>query len=354
MTVKIELAWGERDGCACLMVGGWSLRALEELRGLSATELAHRVPVLPTELLEAGADPATLQPVAGRLDVGDDALLFVPRFPFVDGTAYSVLVNGESRTIQRPAQLAAPATEVVAIYPTTDAVPANLLKIYVYFSRPMSEGFAQGAVRVRRAHNGETLNDVFLPMLPELWDPERKRLTLLLDPGRIKRGVAKHEEAGYPLTEGVPIIVSIDSSFPDAAGQPLRSGAERRYDVGPLLREQVDLATWRVESPPAGSSAGLTVSFGRPLDHALLEHCLRVIDAGGAPVLAETTTGPGEWCWWFEPASPWRAGRYQLVVDAIQEDLAGNSLIRVFDRDLMLGNNKPSEIREMAIDFTVS
>ena len=60
----------------------------------------------------------------------------------------------------------------------------------------------------------------------------------------------------------------------------------------------------------------------------------------------------GEWCWWFEPASPWRAGRYQLVVDSFQEDLAGNSLVRVFDRDLTLGKHNPSEAHETAIAFT--
>jgi len=190
------------------------------------------------------------------------------------------------------------------IYPSTDELPVNQLRLYVHFSSPMSEGWALRAVHVRRADNNQPLEHVFLEMEPELWDPARRRLTLLLDPGRIKRGLVPNEEAGYPLIEGVPAVGSIDASFRDASGQRLRSGTERRYEVGPPTRARVDPMRWQHNSPAAGSKDPLTVEFDRPLDHGLLGHSLWVHAATSAPQMGRATIGPSEQSWRFEPELP--------------------------------------------------
>ena len=125
------------------------------------------------------------------------------------------------------------------MYPSTDELPVNQLKLYVHFSSPMSEGWAARAVRVRRADNDEPLEGVFLAMEPELWDRERRRLTLLLDPGRIKRGLVPNAEAGYPLIQGVSVIVTSRHRIPRRRGQ---TNDSRR---GAALRDR-----------PAGESSG--------------------------------------------------------------------------------------------------
>ena len=269
----------------------------------------------------------------------------------IAGASGSLEVGPEIWTIPRPAPEETPTTSVVAIYPSVGELPVNQLKLYVHFSSPMSEGWAARAVGVRRADNGEPLEGVFLGE-PELWDRERRRLTLLLDPGRIKRGLVPNEEAGYPLIEGVPILVSIDVKFRDAAGRSLRSGAERRWDIGPPLRVRVNPLDWRCHCPTAGSTDPLTVEFDRPLDHALLEHSLWVDDAAGVTLAGRGSTGSGEGTWMFQPHSPWEQARYLVMVDPRLEDLAGNSLIRVFDRDLTRAEDAPGDARQIAIDFT--
>ena len=85
-------------------------------------------------------------------------------------------------------------TEVMAIYPTAAEVPRNLLRLYVWFSAPMSEGYAARHVRLA-GDAGERLAGALLPG-GELWSGDGRRLTLLLDPARIKRGLAAHREAG--------------------------------------------------------------------------------------------------------------------------------------------------------------
>ena len=352
----LELEWYEGQGRSRLRIGGWTDKELCDLGGLTAAELARRLVLLPSALLESGAGAGSIPSIAGSFQVDRDSVSFVPRFPFVDGASYSLLVGGgpEAWTIRRPAPEAVPTTEVVAIHPSGDAVPLNLLKVFVHFSAPMSEGWGDRAVRVCREDNGEPLAGVFLPMEPELWDPERKRLTLLLDPGRIKRGLVPNQEAGYPLSEGVPVRITVGSDFRDAAGQPLRAGVERCYQVGEAVRTRVDPGSWHCRVPASGSMEPLVVDFDRPLDHAMLQHSLWVCDEDGAPLAGRVSVGQYERTWSLRPDKPWQEGRHQLMVDAALEDLAGNSLSRVFDRDIMEDVDAPAVDRRVAIDFTVA
>ena len=163
---------------------------------------------------------------------------------------------------------------------------------------------------------------------------------------------ANETKAKGQYHQGVPIIVSLDAEFRDAAGRPLRSGAERRYEIGPPLRVRVNPSDWRYHWPTVGSTDLLTVEFDRPLDHALLEHSLWVNDAAGVALAGRGSAEKGERTWSFEPQSPWEKDRYQVLVDPSLEDLAGNSLMRVFDRDLLQAEDAPADARQVAIDFT--
>lgn len=358
---SLGVNWSERQGQECIRIQGWSFAELGELSALPGAELRRRLAVVPTEVLKASPELGSIQPIAGRFEVEEDTICFVPRFPFVDGTSYSVVLGSfpggklagdlEHWTIERPVQAALSTTAVEAVYPSGSELPVNQLKIYLHFSQPMSEGWAGRCVRVRRADNGKLLEGVFLGTDTELWDRERRRLTLLLDPGRIKRGLVPNAEAGYPLTQGVPVFVVVEPEFRDASDRTLRIGLRHRFEIGAPVRGKVDPAEWRCIWPPAGSKDPLVVQFNRPLDHALLEHSLWVHDGSGMPLAGRSWPGPGEWAWLFEPRVPWGERRYTLIVDPRLEDLAGNSLLRVFDRDLGKPEDSPSDGRHVGIEF---
>ena len=361
MPLNLDLSWCELDGRNALRVSGWTKDGLRQLQGLDAGELTRRLALYTSEALESGENPALIPSIAGRFEVGGDSVCFLPRFPFVPGMRYSLVVDpgvafekGQEPgvwEIQRPALDLPPAASVLAIYPDVDEVPVNLLKFYVHFSEPMSIGFAQRSIRVCRDDTGEAIDGVFVPMDPELWDSTRQRLTLLLDPARIKHGLVPNLEVGYPLIEGVPFRLHVDPTFRDARGGPLRAGAERRYSVGPEVRSRIDPGQWRLTVPPAASREPLAVEFERSLDYALLQRCLRVRDPRGEWVTGQGKSGPGEASWRFEPDHPWTEGPHQLVVERFLEDLAGNSLARVFDRDMTEIDDNPPPAGRLTVGF---
>lgn len=340
------LVWADRDGEACLRLIGFAPNDDFGLAVLAGDDVSP----MP---LDRG-----FQSAAGRFVSSADGIDFVPRFPFLAGVTYSLVVSacaefpgGLVLGLRRETPAMDPTATVTAIYPDTETVPFNLLKIYLHFSEPMAEGFARPGVRVENAETGEPIDGAFLDMDPELWDPERRRLTLLLDPGRIKRGLVPQQEAGYPLQEGASIRLTIGAPFKSASGAPIARPFSRVYAVGPALRCSVDPGDWRLDFPGEGSSTPLRLEFDRPLDHAMLEHAFQVIDADRQVVAGVGAVLANDMGWKFFPSRAWRPGEHQLIVDARLEDLAGNSLRRVFDRDLTIASDFVTQAESVVLSL---
>lgn len=297
-----------------------------------------RVRVVAEDVLALRRDtPLPASPGAWRAD--RDGVTFVPRFPFVPGCRYAVVVDGVvAGVIERPGPVGPSGVGVADIFPSGAVVPRNLLRVYVFFSGRMTEGCA-GGIRF------DGLPDAFLPTSEELWDPSFTRLTLFLDPARIKRGLVSHEALGYPLRTGDRVGLVVDG-MRDAAGAPVGTHV-RELAVGPDLRHRVDPGTWELSSPVAGTRDPLVVRFDRPLDYALLQRAIT------APVPGTAEVGPAEMSWRFTPDEGWAPGNADLVVDTVLEDPAGNSLRRAFDRDLADPRDDPLDASEVRLAYHV-
>ncbi|TVZ06625.1 hypothetical protein EAS64_04375 [Trebonia kvetii] len=134
-------------------------------------------------------------------------------------------------------------------------------------------------------------------------------------------------------------------------GLPLLAPAQRRYHVGGEERRHVDPGRWVLTAPSAGTSEPLRVTFDRPLDHGLLARCLQVSGPDGRPVDGTPSIGRGEQSWQLAPSRAWAPGSHQLVVDPVLEDVAGNSVSRVFDRDLDRPEDQPRQTRPVTVGF---
>jgi hypothetical protein len=222
----------------------------------------------------------------------------------------------------------APSTRVRAVYPSAGVLPENQLKLYLCFTAPMQSGEAWTRIRLLDAH-GKPVDLPFLEIDQELWNRDRTRLTVLFDPGRIKRGVLPLDEVGPSIEAGRSYTLAIDREWLDGRGAPLVEPFRKTFRVGPPDRAPIDTATWRVTAPRAGTREPLTVAFPEPLDYAMLHHAIEVRGVAGTVEI-----GRGETEWRFTPGQPWKSGGHQLIVQSNLEDLAGNRIGRPFDIDV--------------------
>jgi hypothetical protein len=322
---------------------GWSRSGADDCLVIAGVAADAAVQVRPRTSLAAIEAP----PMAGRLLRQGDDICFVPRFPFVEGTAYAVIIDGTLTAVAvRPQLDRAATTEVLDIRPSAGEVPRNLLRFYLCFSAPMAEGCAAEQVRLVD-ESGDPMVGALLPVEQELWDPARRRLTVLLDPARIKRGLVGQRLAGYPLRPGMSLQLVVDQGFLDARGVRLRAGADRRYRVGADERRRVEPEAWSLAAPTTHTLQPLEVSFDRPLDYGLLSDCIGVIDPDGRAVRGAATIGPGDRSWLLAPQQPWAPGAHRLVVDPVLEDLAGNSVARELTRP----EDEPRADRAVVMSF---
>ena len=107
------------------------------------------------------AGPGDVPPMLGTWSVEAGSLVFRPRFPLAPG----MRVRAVFRPPGAPAVTAAfdlpkaaplvSTTRVAHVYPSTGVLPANQLKLYIYFSAPMSKGESWRHIRLLREGPGE-------------------------------------------------------------------------------------------------------------------------------------------------------------------------------------------------------
>lgn len=294
--------------------------------------------------------------VLGRYSVEADRVRFIPRYPFLEGQPYfarwqdpwqqiaPIETRFSLRTSSDP-----PTAIVEAIYPSGDRLPENLLKFYLHFSAPMSRDEAIDHLHLLR-DDGSEVSFPFIALRHELWNGNTDRLTVFFDPGRIKRGVGPNEALGLPLQAGRRYQLVVDAAWRDARGQPLREGFEKSFRVVEADREQPAVSTWRLSSPDH-PKAPLVLDFPEALDRALLERLIQVIDSRKEPVAGKAEISERERRWTFQPRVPWHPGRYAIRIDTALEDLAGNSLRRLFETELTEPENSGSS---HLLEFTVA
>jgi hypothetical protein len=189
----------------------------------------------------------------------------------------------------------------------------------------MSRGHVYEHIRLL-TESGREVEIPFLELDEELWDREMKRLTLFIDPGRIKREVRPLEEIGPALVAGKRFALVID-----------RAPFRKEFRVGPPDRQPPDPAAWKIDAPRAGTRESLTIAFGESLDHALAHRLITLHDSMGAEISGKVDLAKHDERWMFTPDQNWVGGTYSLKIGGILEDLAGNSVGRPFEVDIFEG-----------------
>ncbi len=220
---------------------------------------------------------------------------------------------------------------ITDVYPTSDVLPENLLRFYIYFSKPMQREDALASIRLLD-QDGKTIEGAFLANRFDLWSADGKRLTLLFDPGRVKTGLVANQTMGRALEAGHRYELQINNTLLAMDGTALPAACRKKFRVVEADLRAISVADWSLTLPASDSREALEVNLGRPHDHVSLAYRLRVRDKDNKVVKGAIELAKGESVWKFTPAKPWQPGDYRLVVDSHLEDVAGNRITGSFER----------------------
>lgn len=280
---------------------------------------------------------------------------FTPVIPFTPGQTYTLRKkNTEVLAIfSIPERERTTAVQLVAIHPTLDTVPQNLLKMYFEFAQPMQEvGNALDYITVTNTTDGQKVQP-FLRLESELWNSERTLLTLWLDPGRIKTDLIPNREKGLPLMTGKRYIIAVDSSWNSKTGIPLEKKYTKTIVVGPRDDEKPDISSWKLRLQDATVGKKLYIDFGESMDAFLAKETMRVYDANVEEVKGEFKLENNSSRLVFTPVKHFITGDYEVSIQSKLEDLAGNNLNHLFDTDLKKAPNQKTSKAVFSIPFEV-
>lgn len=219
------------------------------------------------------------------------------------------LVGAALAMVLQAAQAGQPEPRVIRVQPSAAEVPANLLRMSISFAAPV-EGLVLPRIALTRA-DGSSLQEPFLQQ--ELWSPDGRILTLLLNPGRVKTGLVAREQWGPILRQGEDVVLTLD-------GRPIKQWHVDDVDAnGPAP------SAWKVASVRPASRQPLVVNLDGPIDGREADY-LAVVAADDRVVDGYARLEDGETTWVFTPRETWRVGEYRLVVRGTLEDSAGNRL----------------------------
>ena len=294
----------------------------ELLKGINYDSIDHLVRV---QLVNVNTS------ILGKFNRKKDSVVFHPLLAFTHGLKYEIRIGEKSvQQFEIPTPfLEAP--RVISVFPTGDTLPQNLLKFYVQFSKPMQPG--EPWKKIFMIKNERDTVPVFLDL--ELWSSDQTLLTLWLDPGRIKRDLQPNLKMGPPLEQGIRYRLLIKNGWRDAEGVLMKEAYHKGFIVGSRDSLSPDPRLWTIEAPKAGTDLPVKIYLHEPLDHTLLRYAISIIDNNSGRTMNGTfETESAETILNFIPSVKWNKGEYTIAVEARLEDLAGNNLDHLFDRDI--------------------
>ncbi len=333
-----EIGWREGSEGGELTVCGL---AADRLAALDEKRYAEVLAVRTVDPTQAAMSIESLPTLWGRFAAAGGCLSFRPRHQPASGMEIDARFDGPlfdrltgaqgtaSRQLRLPATPPERRTRVVEIAPQGDEVPENLLRLYVTFSGPMSLKGIEKHVRLLDG-SGAEIPTAFVDIPDGLWDPGRRRLTLILHPGRVKSGIALGDAMGKVLAAGREITLEVGAEARDADGAALAEGGRRTWRVGPPQSEALDPASFRLHTQ-AGERGPLEIHFPVALDPALALSAFAV-KREDAEIVGTYELKAGERLLLFHPAQPWHRGEpHRVEIGEHLEDAAGNRLGRAFE-----------------------
>lgn len=306
----------------------------------------------------------------GAYDVFQDAVSFTPRFPFAMHVVYVAKFDAaqlaqNTNEVDLPymaadnlelefssSKVERPAAELIAIYPTSNILPENLLKFHLTFTKSMTLGEVYSKVKLFNGQ-GKEVEKPFLIVDQELWDDQMKTVTILFDPGRIKRGLRPNLEMKPALAEGENYELVVESGWKDIDGLATSKKFSKNFRCAKPDRLSPVASSYEIIAPQFETSS-LVINLREPHDFVLLANSLKITDERGNTIDGVIAVQNNESSIEFVPKNPWLESHYTIRFNPLLEDLAGNNMNRLFDEDLTGTSPKDRKNHELSFRFSQS
>ncbi|MCY1707275.1 hypothetical protein [Pannonibacter sp. SL95] len=193
--------------------------------------------------------------------------------------------------------------------------PANILRLHLVFPQAIDAGDSAQPVRLFDAAGRERL-DVFADIPGGLWSACGRILTVLLHPGRVKRGLAARDRLGPGLVAGETVTLTLSSALRGADGGP--HGLPERFliRIAPPVFGPIPSVAFR------RTGHGLRLGGPAPIDALGALSYIRLIAPDGAALFGRLAPLTG-WALHLSPShAPCPHFRFEIV--AALEDCCGN------------------------------
>ncbi|MEP1096653.1 MAG: hypothetical protein ABJG78_16170 [Cyclobacteriaceae bacterium] len=293
----------------------------------------------------------------GSYEVNAGKPSFRPRFLPDQSASYEITFSSRSLKAFAPAhhdsreyvwtvrfdELNEGTNEIVEIFPYGELLPVNILRLYVHFSNPVNFDNPHKYIRIEGG-NGELVKEPFVELEEGLWSSDRRRLTLLIHPGRIKRKVGPNMTMGevFKVGEFYKLIVTSDWD--------LEENYVKSFQIVAAIRSTIDVESWKLSTPTKRTTENLIIRTDRLLDKALSERLLSILDPNGNSVPGQFFYSSEKSNITFTPEQTWIDGNYAIDIDPKLEDVCGNTPLTVFDVE---GEGSKEKSQNLRIQFKV-
>ena len=257
---------------------------------------------------------------------------FTPLVPFDLDKPYTLVCDNESVVFTIDRTVTDKISEVIAIYPSTKEVPANILKWYIEFSQPVNPVKIYDHIYFADEY-GQEVDRSILNLAAPLLSDDGTLLTVWVEPGRQKRMLGPNEHLGSVFEKDKSYTLNIASTLKDINGVPVRAAVSHQFKVVEADRSKPSISQWEVIVPEANSQETLRIVSEEQIDYGSLLDAFSVMQ-GGVNVRGDLAYDGNKGTIEFKPFHKWSQGEYVISVDYILEDLAGNNLLHLFDRPI--------------------
>ena len=285
--------------------------------------------------------------VMGTVERGADAITFRPLVPFNQDRPYTAICEGQLLhfTVARSQEYEA--IQVIDIYPADREVPANILKWYVRFSRPVNPVKIYDHIHFLD-EEGAAIDRSILNLKAPLLSDDGTLLTIWIEPGRQKRLLGPNHHLGSVFDPYKSYILHIDGDIKDMEGIDMGREVRHTFITTDTDRVKPSIEDWRASDIVAHTSEPLEIVLPEPIDYGSLIDAFGVYNQGRR--VAGTLDYDSEAAMIsFRPDSKWNAGSYTIRIEHQLEDLAGNNLRHLFDRPIKHANTDENTLESYTI-----